>query len=380
VRILHLIPFLWSGAGDVVSRLAASQADAGHEVVVATSGVSRGQRDWPAYRRRLRQAGVAWQRIDTFDRQPEVFWTSQARLAALVGRWRPQVIHAHAGVPTCAAVLTARARPRRVPVVSQFYNWGPDRPAWMDDMDTTALRGADVVVCSATHYRTRLRQLGVPSARIRFVPWGLDDRWFMGSGPAPDPARPTIGFVGRIEPRKGQLDLVRAFAVLHKRLPAVRLELVGPAADPAYASAVSAEIDAAGLAGHARVMGHVVDVQPHVRRWSAFVSMSRDEGQGLAVLEAMASGVPVLSKPAPGVDDAVRAGRTGFVIPTGSASTQGAWLAERLGRPVELAAVARRAQGFVRGRYAWSATLEAIAAAYEAALPAGSSSEPRRRA
>lgn len=369
MRILHLIPFLWSGAGDVVSRLAVSQVDGGDEVVVVTSGSSRGLRDWPAYRRRLRQAGVRWHGIDLFDRHPEVFWASQARVRTLVERWRPAVIHAHAGVPTSAAVLASRAVPRAVPVVSQFYNWGQARPAWMDDMDTTALRTADVVVCSARHYRSRLQDLGVARPRIRLIPWGLDDRWLATAAPPPHRGRPTLGFVGRIEPRKGQLALVRAFAELHRRVPHACLELIGPVADPTYAEGVRDAIAAAGLASSVLLAGHVADVRRHVRGWTAFVSMSTDEGQGLAVLEAMASGIPVLARPAPGVEDAVRAGRTGFLIPDGSASSQGAWLADRLGRPSALEAAAARAGAFVRERYGWSRTVEAIAAAYEAALP-----------
>ncbi|BCS31622.1 hypothetical protein TBR22_A08240 [Luteitalea sp. TBR-22] len=378
MRILHLIPFLWSGAGDVVSRLAASQRGAGHEVLVVTSGVSRGQRDWPAYRRRLRQAGVGWQRLEFFDRQPEAFWPAVDRLVALAGQWRPDVMHAHAGAPTGAAVLAATATSRRIPVVSQFYNWGPGRPSWMDAMDTTALRAADLVVCSATHYRTRLHELGVSRRRVRLVPWGLDDEWFVERRAPGAPGVPTIGFVGRIEPRKGQLELVRAFARVQRQRTGTRLELVGPVADADYAAAVAEAITAAGLTDHVRLVGHVGDVRPHLARWSAFVSLSRDEGQGLAVIEAMAAGVPVLARRVPGVEDVVRDGRTGVVIPAGTPAAQGACLARALDRPAELAALARRARAHVTRHYRWSGTVAAIAAAYEAARSAAATSERRR--
>lgn len=378
MRILHLIPFLWSGAGDVVSRLAISQVQQGHDVVVVTSGSSRGQRDWPAYRRRLRVAGVAWQRIDLFDRGPESFWPAQARVADLVDRWRPDVVHAHAGAPTVAAVMASRGTGRPVPVVSQFYNWGPHRPSWMDAMDSAALRAADLVVCSATHYQARLQELGVRRGRLRLVPWGLDERWFEPYGRHVDLDAPVIGCIGRIEPRKGQLDLVRAFAVVHRCCPGARLELVGPVADGAYAAEVTAAVAACRLEGRVRLVGHVADVRRHLRQWSAFVSLSRDEGQGLAILEAMASAVPVLALSAPGVEDAVRDGRTGVILPAGPPARQGRSLAHALAHPAALGGLARRAQAHARRHYRWPGTVEAIADAYEAARSVAAASELRR--
>lgn len=379
MRVLHLIPFLWSGAGDVVSRLAATQAEEGHAVLVVTSGTSRGERDWPAYRRRLRQAGVGWRRVDFFDRQPEVFWRSPAAVATLMAQFRPHVVHAHAGVPTCAATLARSEVTRRVPVISQFYNWGPGRPAWMNLMDITAMRAADAVVCSATHYAARLQALGVSPRRLHTIPWGLADSWFGAPDAGGPPATATIGFIGRVEPRKGQLDLVRAFATVRRRIPGARLELVGPVADAAYASEIQEAIGAAGLAGGVRLVGHVADVRPYLRRWQAFVSLSRDEGQGLAVLEAMAAGTPVLARSAPGVDDSVIDGRTGALIPVRSLPAAGAWIARQLADPSSLQTRARRARRYAERRYRWSVTVDAIRGVYEAARRGAAASERGRR-
>lgn len=362
MRILHLIPFLWSGAGDVVSRLAISQARR-HDVAIVTSGASKGQRDWPAYRRRLREAGIAWHRIDLFDRDPGTLWRSHARLTEFVAEWKPHVLHAHAGVPTLAAVMASRAthRPR---VVSHFYNWGPGRPAWMDAMDTSALRAADAVICSARHYRAWLAEKGVERERLALVPWGLDDRWFE---PAPSRSRtgaPTLGFVGRIERRKGQLDLVRAFAHLLRRRADARLQLVGPVADPGYAVAIQREVDAAGIGHAVDRPGLVRDARAYIDRWDVFVSLSRDEGQGMAILEAMARGVPVAARLAPGVEDAVVPGVTGLALPTGSparvAAVLDAWLADNAAR----AAAARAARTHVRREARWPRTVRAIEAVY----------------
>ena len=72
MRILHVTPFLWSGAGQAITALCDTQC-ARHDVRITTSVSSRGERDWPAYRRRLRAARVGHTRIDLFNRDPEVF-------------------------------------------------------------------------------------------------------------------------------------------------------------------------------------------------------------------------------------------------------------------------------------------------------------------
>ena len=72
-------------------------------VAIVTTGSHDGLRDWRAYRDRLRRAGVTHHAINFFHRDPGTFWTSAARLAELIDELRPEVIHAHAGVPSASA-------------------------------------------------------------------------------------------------------------------------------------------------------------------------------------------------------------------------------------------------------------------------------------
>src|SRR4029077_16312613 len=100
---------------------------------VASSGLDGALADWPAYRRRLRAAGVRHASIDTFARTPEVLWRSVERLRDLARTWAPDVVHTHAGVPTLAwALARSSHRPRHV---AHMYSWGAGRPVWMNDMD-----------------------------------------------------------------------------------------------------------------------------------------------------------------------------------------------------------------------------------------------------
>ena len=360
MTILHVIPFLWSGAGRVVTRLCLEQS-AQHVVHIVTTAAGHGARDWPGYRAQLKGAGVRHHRIDTYARDNATFWGAVQSLRTLIARERPDIIHAHAGTATGACVIAARRTPLvSVPVVAQIYSWGRERPAWMDEMDVWAFSEADLVIGSARGYLGRLLQGGVRPKRLLYIPWGVDR-------PAPPPAIASVsrrlGFVGRIEPRKGQLLLARAVALLGRHTP-TRLDLVGPVADPAYAEALDAVIAGSPRAATIRRWGRVREIGPLLGTWQLFVSLSDDEGQGLAVLEAMAAGVPVAAWSVPGIEDYLEDGRTGLVLQRGGPRAIAAQLDAALGDQARLRAMAHRAQRMVRHRYDWTRTLRQIELAY----------------
>lgn len=354
VPILHIAPFLWSGAGRVITDLCLAQARRG-PVVLVTTGRRGDLDDWPSYRRALARGGVRHVALDTFHRDAETVWTSAAVLAAHLSALRPRVVHSHAGMPTGVAALARDIAGLRVPLVSQMYSWGPERPGWMNAQDLWAFRQADVVVSSAHAYSRLLRAGGVQPRRLVYLPWGLDlaSLPFRGADGQPDGA-PVLGFVGRIEPRKNQRAIVAAFARLRRAVPAARLELVGPVADEAYARELAADIARLRLDDAVRCTGRVPDVSRYVRRWALFVSLSADEGQGLAVLEAMALGVPVAARAVAGIEDFLVDGRTGWALPArGAAATAAVWRRALEGRGTS--AITRRARQMVERRYDWTA-------------------------
>jgi glycosyltransferase involved in cell wall biosynthesis len=221
------------------------------------------------------------------------------------------------------------------------------------------------VIASAHAYSDLLRRYGVPARKLVYLPWGLPlDLLPLRAEPAPGGSHPAIGFVGRIEPRKGQLELVNAFARIRKACPAARLDLVGPAADAAYAGRLHAAIKKHGLGDAVAVTGDVRDVRTYLRRWDLFVSLSSDEGQGMAVLEAMATGVPVVARPVAGISDFLVHGRTGFAIEQTSPIGVAAAVADALSSDVRLRGVTQRARRLVERKYSWAQTLKAFERLY----------------
>lgn len=366
-RILHVAPFLWSGAGRVITRLAREQARVA-DVCVSSTGRSGALEDWPAYRHELRAAGVRVVSIDLFHRTPEVFWPGVERLGDLVASLRPQIIHVHSGVPACACAVLADRGQWRGPTVAHLHSWAPGRPRWMDEMDAWGLMRADAVNCPAAAYRARLVSLGVPVSRLHRVPWGADVDVGCLDAPAVAEQPPIIGMLGRIEPRKGQLALVQAMSRLPARHEDVRVELVGPTADSAYAQAIGAEIERRRLDGRIHLAGAVHDPLPHLRRWTALVSASVDEGQGLAVIEAMLLAVPVIARQAAGLEDFLRHDVNAILYPRrASAAGLARAVVSVLDDPAgaaQRAAVARRSAA---RRFSWERTLSRTARIYQRA-------------
>lgn len=366
-RVLHVAPFLWSGAGQVITSLCESQSDR-HSLAIVTSGRTRDQRDWPEYRARLRRGGIQHSRINFFHRDAETFWIGVERLRRVIRTWQPDVVHTHAGVPSCAAAVV-RQSGADFTLVNHVYSWGMGRPAWMTEMDLSGHRQADAVICSADAYERQLLEGGVRRGRLVKVNWGLAPASLEGALRARTrrPSARRIGLVGRIEPRKGQLELVRGFALAQRVIPAATLDLVGPVADEDYADRIREEIARRGLQRSVRLRGRVRSVPAIVSMWDLCVSLSSDEGQGLAILEAMALGVPVAARPVAGVEDYFRPGVNGVAVQSSRARDVADAIVDALRDRSRLALMSRRAQAQVRRRYSWEHTVHSIERVYERA-------------
>lgn len=361
-----MIPFLWSGAGSVVTRLGISQAESRHRVTVITSGASKGFEDWPVYRNELRSAGISHVQIDLFDREADVLEESVERFTAFLRDARPDIVHCHSGVPAAVAGM-ARERGFDFRLIGQLHSWGPDRPDWMNRADLEAFGRSDVVIANSADYRKILRDGGIPSTRIVAVPWGipLDAVSMRPPSAAPAGRGFRIGFTGRIERRKGQAELVESLARLREIGVDATLELIGPVAEEDYAREVVDKANRMGVTHHLRLLGAVDDVYAIVREWDVFASASADEGQGMAVLEAMALGVPVVSTDVAGVRDFLRGWENAVVVRLRSPAAIAAAVKWVLEDPALGGRLVRNARRTVERGYGWDQTVARMDALYD---------------
>ena len=143
---------------------------------------------------------------------------------------------------------------------------------------------------------------------------------------------PVVGMVGRLSPVKRHDLLLHALARLRRRgVPAHGL-IVGSDAHalaPRYALGVRALANELGLGDAVTFTGQVADVRAHLAVMDVFVSAAAEEGFGIAVLEAMGQGVPVVAADAGGPREAVERDGTGLLVAPGDADAI-AGAAERL--------------------------------------------------
>ncbi|MGX6608426.1 glycosyltransferase family 4 protein [Micromonosporaceae bacterium Da 78-11] len=132
----------------------------------------------------------------------------------------------------------------------------------------------------------------------------------------------VIGCIARFKPRKGLLELLGAVAQVRALLPNVRLLLAGTvsSASRQYAAQLRARITTLGLSRSVRIVdcGHD-QVAGLLRACDVYVQPSHVEGLGLAVVEAMACGVPVIVSDTDGLREVVRPQVTGLMVPVGDA-------------------------------------------------------------
>jgi glycosyltransferase involved in cell wall biosynthesis len=209
---------------------------------------------------------------------------------------------------------------------------------------------ADAVLADSGAVADRLPGL---DAHVVYCPVELD----VPDVPAPWPPGdgPVVGFVGRIEPRKGPLDLVRAAAQIRAGAPGARIVLVG---DDPYDSAP----DYAARVREADGVEHVPwvpDGAAVMRHLDVLVAPSRQEPFGTVLAEAMAAGTPVVATRVGGLAEVVADGVTGRLVTPGRPDELAAAVLEVLAARERMGAAAReRAQRF--GADAYADRVEAI--------------------
>lgn len=182
-----------------------------------------------------------------------------------------------------------------------------------------------------------VKSVGIPEGKVVAIPNGVDVKRFSfrkrGAERHQQDAVITIGTVGRFDPVKDQELLIRAFADLVHGGQSVHLLLVGYG--PCQHN-LEALVEKLQLNTHVHFAGQQSDIPTWLSRMDVFVLPSLREGLSNTILEAMASGLPVIATRVGGNPELVIDGVTGFLIPTGDVNALRKALAIYVGDPALL--------------------------------------------
>jgi glycosyltransferase involved in cell wall biosynthesis len=175
---------------------------------------------------------------------------------------------------------------------------------------------------------------------------------------------PVIGFVGRLTRDKGIPELIEAFESILRAVPEARLLLVGwfDKSEDALSADLRARIDA-----HPRIVrtGFVADTAPCYHAMDVMVLPTWREGFPNVVLEAAASGLPVITTTATGARDAVIAGVTGVLIPPGRPAAIADAVIELIADPARRARMGAAARAWVSENFVHERMLGLTVAFYQ---------------
>tara|TARA_B100000405_G_scaffold28711_1_gene20402 strand:+ start:260 stop:1396 length:1137 start_codon:yes stop_codon:yes gene_type:complete len=200
---------------------------------------------------------------------------------------------------------------------------------------------ADLIAVPSTYAAETFTAHGVAAEKISVNPYGVDLNLFSPSLTV-NRARAQILFVGRVGLRKGILELLHAFSGLSSD---AGLCLVGPL-ETGLAQPVQKDVDFRGSVPFASLPGyyHGADV---------FCLPSWEEGFPLVLLQAMASGLPVVATDATGAADIVTPGVEGEIVPTGDVPALREALDRMLSDPIRAKEMGAAARNRVKDGFDW---------------------------
>jgi glycosyltransferase involved in cell wall biosynthesis len=202
-----------------------------------------------------------------------------------------------------------------------------------------------VVLCDSSFSARQCIAAGAPPERVHAVwppAWGVG---WERPGPREPGASMRVGFVGRLEPRKGVLELVRAADSFLREHPDARLTVVGApsAGGERYEKELRRAVASSDVGGRIELAGHRPDAASAMADFDLLAVPSLAEPFGTVAAEAAAAGVPVVASDVGGLPEVVLDGETGLLVPPGDVGALAAAVTGLLGDRDRLLALGRRA-------------------------------------
>jgi glycogen(starch) synthase len=382
VRVLMLSweypPLVVGGIAAHVDGLARAMTRAGHEVVVFSLHHPNVGDDEVVDGVRVLRANtdLPWLPDDDLVARMASANHQLTQLAARLGRWKPQIVHAHDwlvawsadtlktlwNVPLVATIhATERGRhggyvPQGPPAEINSIEW------WL------TYQAREVIACSRFMVNEVLDGFELPSAKVHLVPNGVDTHhWHVGADAGePVQREPLVVAWGRIQYEKGFQVLARAIGHLRHQVPGIRCVIAGRGG---YLAELQSQIDVEGVGDRVHLAGFVPDdeLRALLRRAGCVVIPSLYEPFGIVALEGMAAGAPTIVARTGGLAEIVDGTDAGLLFEPGNPIELAARIREVLGNRELADSMRTKAASLLADKYTWDAIAASTIGVYRAA-------------
>lgn len=369
MRILMLSweypPRVVGGIAAHVDGLARAMARAGHDVVVFSLDHPRVSDDemMDGVRVLRANADLPWLPDDYLVARMASANHHLTQLAARLGSWRPQVIHAHDwlvawtadtlkalwGVPLVATIhATERGRhggyvPQGTPAAINAVEW------WL------TYQAQQVIACSKFMVREVVNGFELPPDKVNLVPNGIDTGQWLPDAPVVEKPREHLVVAwGRIQYEKGFQVLIRAIGHLRQRIPDLRCVIAGRGS---YLAELQTQIDMEGVGDIVQLAGFVPDdeLRELLSRTGCVVIPSLYEPFGIVALEGMAAGAPTIVARTGGLAEIVEGTGSGVLFEPGNHVALANCIDEVLSHPDLADGMRAKAAALLASKYSWDA-------------------------
>lgn len=255
-------------------------------------------------------------------RRPVGYWVSAPWARFLLRKLQPDILHVHYAAGYGVLGRLSGYHPRMLSIWGSDVFVVPYQSRFQNAVVRKNLLAYDLLCATGPAIAEQTRRVCPEIGQIQITPFGVDLQHFSPDPCQRDPDLVTIGTVKGLHPVYGTDILVHSFAELRRRLSAsdpdlgsrLRLLLVGRGTHRRQIETLVREL---GLTGVTRMPGLIPhsDVPTYLNRLDVYVTASRSESFGVAVLEASACGIPVVVTNVGGLPEVVEDGKTGFIVP-----------------------------------------------------------------
>ena len=316
----------------------------------------------------VEELGITWDLIQLsrtgVDPRSDIKYYRQLR--KFMSEWKPDIVYSYSikpviygslaarasGVPMVAAMITGmgylftgQSIKQRLlrQVASSLYRRAlaaADRVFFQNPDDLALFRELDIISTSDDHKIFRTNGSGINLERFPSSP-----------PPLPPESPVTFLMIARLLQDKGVREFVQAAEMLHSEYPKAQFIVVGPH-DPMLPHALPGdEIEQWKEKGIVSFVGGVSDVRPYLKDSSVYVLPSYREGTPRSVLEAMATGRPVITTDTPGCRETVVDWVNGYLVPVKSAGALATRMKIFLRQPDLIEVMGRNSLGLAHEKY-----------------------------